>query len=231
MSEALASRVARLISGSINAFVNAVENAAPDIVMEQAIREIDSVIDDVRAELGKVIAAKHLSSSRLKDENNRYEELAEKIEVAVASSRDDLAEAAISRQLDIEVQIPVLEQTIADFSQKEKELDSYILALQARKREMESDLKEFRQTMAAQGGGTGVGSGGTPAAASSSHARNVEKAQGAFNRVYESTTGVAGGGSGDMKNASKLAELSELAHKNRVQERLQAIKGRMGNEQ
>jgi phage shock protein A len=228
MSEALASRVARLISGSINALVNAVENAAPDIIMEQAVREVDQVIDDVRVELGKVIAAKHLSSSRFKDENNRYEELAEKIEVAIASGRDDLAEAAISRQLDIEVQIPVLEQSIADFSLKEKELDSYILALQARKREMESELKEFRQAMAAQANSAAGGSAGVSAA---SHAVSVEKAQSAFDRVYQNATGVAAGNKGDLQNASKLAELSELAHRNRIQERLQAIKGRMGNEQ
>lgn len=229
MSEALASRVARMISGSINALIDAVENVAPDIVMEQAVREVDEVIDDVRAELGKVIAAKHLSSSRVKDENNRYEELAEKIEVAIANDRDDLAEAAISRQLDIEVQIPVLEQTIADFSQKEKELDSYVLALQARKREMESELKEFREAMAAQGQrAEGASTGG--AAAAANHSRNVEKAQSAFDRVYRNATGVETGSKGDMKNASKLAELSELAHKNRIEERLQAIKGKMVSE-
>jgi phage shock protein A len=228
MSEALASRVARLISGSINALVSAVENAAPDIIMEQAIREVDQVIDDVRAELGKVIAAKHLSSGRFKDENNRYEELAEKIEIAIAGGRDDLAEAAISRQLDIEVQIPVLEQSIADFSLKEKELDSYILALQARKREMESELKEFRQAMAAQANSAAGGGAGAGAA---NHSGSVEKAQSAFDRVYQNATGIAAGNKGDLQNASKLAELSELAHKNRIQERLQAIKGRMGNEQ
>jgi phage shock protein A len=230
MSESLASRVGRMISGSINALVDAVENAAPDIVMEQAIREVDDVIGDVRAELGKVIASKHLASSRFKDENNRFEELAEKIEVAISNDRDDLAEAAIARQLDIEVQIPVLEQSIAEFSQKEKELDSYILALQARKREMQSELSEFRQTMAAQAGSKESSPSGAPIGANHSHSQNVEKAQGAFDRVYQNATGIAGGEKGDMKNAAKLAELSELAHKNRVQERLQAIKGKMGNE-
>ena len=100
MTDKLASRVARLISGSINAIVDAVENSAPNAVMEQAIHEVDQVIDDVRSELGKVIAAKHLASTRFKEENNRYEDLAEKIEIAVSEGRDDLAEAAISRQME-----------------------------------------------------------------------------------------------------------------------------------
>ncbi|CAA0126016.1 Phage shock protein A [Halioglobus japonicus] len=230
MSESLASRVGRMISGSINALVDAVENAAPDIVMEQAIREVDDVIGDVRLELGRVIAAKHLASNRFKDENNRFEELAEKIEIAIAKDRDDLAEAAIARQLDIEVQIPVLEQSIAEFSQKEKELDSYILALQARKREMQAELNEFRQTMAAQTGSKEGSPSGVSLETNQGHSHNVEKAQGAFDRVYQNATGVVAGDKGDMRNAAKLAELSELAHKNRIQERLQAIKGKMGNE-
>ena len=52
MAETLASRVGRLISGTANSLVDAIENAAPEIVMEQALREIDQAIDDVRAELG-----------------------------------------------------------------------------------------------------------------------------------------------------------------------------------
>ena len=56
MSESLASRVGRIIAGGFHALVDAVENAAPESVMEQAIREIESAIADVRADLGKVEA-------------------------------------------------------------------------------------------------------------------------------------------------------------------------------
>ena len=95
MKEAISTRVGRLIAGSVNALINAVEDAAPEMVMEQALREIDGATDDVRAELGKVLATRHLATKRLAEENQKHETLGDQIELAVAQNREDLAEAAI----------------------------------------------------------------------------------------------------------------------------------------
>src|SRR5262245_54886193 len=151
MAESIGSRVGRIISGSVHALIDAVENAAPEIVMEEAIREVDEAIDEVRAELGRAAANKHLASSRLMEENRKHEELSANIETAVRDKRDDLATAAISRQFDIEAQIPVLETTISECQAREKELEGYIAALQAKKREMQDALRQYvasRQTAA-----------------------------------------------------------------------------------
>jgi phage shock protein A len=224
MSESLTSRVGRIISGSLNALVDAVENAVPETVMEEAIREIDSVIDDVRAEMGRVVANKHLANTRLMEENKKHESLTEKIEMAVAESREDLAEAAISQQLDIEAQIPVLEATIGDCVAQEKELEGYINALQAKKREMKEELQQFRDAKTASGSASTPGAAG---ASSSSAESRVDKASSAFDRVVEKATGVLGSTSpSDRETATKLAELDDLARKNRIQERLAAIKNK-----
>ena len=58
--------------------------------MEEAIREVDSVIDDTRAELGRVVANKHLANSRLMEENRKHDGLSENIELAVSEGRDKL---------------------------------------------------------------------------------------------------------------------------------------------
>jgi phage shock protein A len=224
MSESITSRVGRIISGSLNALVDAVENAVPETVMEEAIREIDSVIDDVRAELGRVVANKHLANTRLMEENKKHEALSEKIEVAINESREELAEAAISQQLDIEAQIPVLEATIGDCVSQEKELEGYINALQAKKREMKDELQQFRESRKAAGTAASVGAAGR---SSSSAESRVDKASSAFDRVVEKATGVLGSTSpSDRATATKLAELDDLARKNRIQERLAAIKNK-----
>lgn len=221
MKEKIANRVGRIISGSMNALVDAVENAAPETVMEEAIREIDGAVDEVRAELGRVVASKHLANQRLMEESQKHEDLAEKIELAVAEERDDLAEVAISTQLDIEAQIPVLESTIADCGNQEKELEGYISALQARKREMKEDLKNFRETRA-EADSVAAGKSG---ASGSSVAARVSKAESAYERVVENATGLLGrGGVGDREEAVKLSELDDMARKNRVNERLEKIK-------
>ncbi len=228
MKERLIGRVGRIISGSFNSLIDAIENAAPETVMEEAIREIDGAMDDVRAELGRVVANKHLANTRLMEENKNHEELAERIELAISQSRDDLAEAAIARQLDIEAQIPVLEMTIKECGDEEKELEGYVSALLAKKRQMKEELRQYRKSRA----DTKVGND-APAVPGSSGAGDgvesrVQKAESAFDRIMEKATGLPGSsGTGDRKTASQLSELESMAHKNRVQERLAVIKSKM----
>jgi phage shock protein A len=223
MKESIGNRVGRLLAGSVNALIDAVENAAPDIVMEQALREIDGAVDEVRAELGKVLAGKHLASKRLMEENRRHEELSAQIEVAVKQSREDLAEAAIARQFDIEAQLPVLEANIADAAERQKELEGYVAALNGRRREMEAELAEYRaaqkRAAATAGSGHAGGSGGSDVA------RRVGQAESAFARVMGAATGVPGS-SALGADAAKLAELEDLARKNRIRERLEQIKAK-----
>jgi len=221
MVEGLTKRVGRIISGSINAIVDAVEGVAPEVVMEQAIREIDGAVEEVRSELGKVIASKHLANKRLSEKNTRHEELAEKLEIAVSEGRDDLAEAAISTQLDIEAQIPVLEHTVVECGDREKELEGYITALQAKKREMKDDLKIYRETSAEASVDVEGDIGGNSQGKVN---KKVDQATSAFDRILEKQTGLGGIKTSNGQDAAKMAELEQLARNNRIKERLTAIK-------
>lgn len=75
MKESLIGRIGRIISASFNSLVGALKNAAPEAIMEETIREIDETADEVRSELGKVIANKHLANTRLMEENKKHEDL------------------------------------------------------------------------------------------------------------------------------------------------------------
>ncbi|AQQ66289.1 hypothetical protein Mag101_00455 [Microbulbifer agarilyticus] len=217
MKEGLIKRISRIISASANAVVDSVENATPKLILEQAIREIDEAIVEVRDQLGKAEAAKYLSSKTLNEENTRHTSLGEQIEVAVQQGRDDLAEAAIAKQMDIEAQIPVLEKTIANTDQEISELNSYISALQGKKREMREQLREFvKANEHVANGATGEQQGSSRATAD-----KVEQATGAFNRIME---GAGVPTSESNADATKLAELEELARNNRIKERLAKIK-------
>lgn len=223
MKEKITSRVGRIISGGFNALIDAVENSAPEAVMEQAIREIDEAIEEVRTELSTVIANKHLANTRLTQANQKLADYSEKIELAVAENRDDLAEAAISQQLDIEAQVPVLETQLSELGGQEKELEGYIAALQGKKREMKEELRLFRESRKST-----ASEQGEPAAQNRSVEQKVDKAQGAFERVLENSTGMGStAAAADRKTSAALSELEDLARKNRIQERLAAIKGKM----
>ncbi|MFC6633965.1 PspA/IM30 family protein [Microbulbifer taiwanensis] len=217
MKEGLVKRISRLISASANALVDSVESATPQLVMEQAIREIDDAIAEVRDQLGKAEAAKYLSSKTLNDENNRHAALTGQIEIAVKEGRDDLAEAAIAKQMDIEAQLPVLEKAISEADAEINELNSYISALQGKKRDMREQLREFAKASEHIVDGTnGEAQGGSRRTAD-----KVDQAEGAFNRVLERAGVPTSESSAD---ASKLAELEELARSNRIKERLAKIK-------
>jgi phage shock protein A len=158
------------------------------------------------------------------EENKRHEDLAGKIELAVNENRDDLAEAAIARQLDIEAQIPVLKATISDCDDQEKELENYLNALMAKRREMNEELIQFRQT--AKAAGDQVSSDSPAGSNADSVESRVSKAESAFDRVIERATGLPGqAGTSSRKTAAQLAELEELARKNKIRERLAQLKG------
>lgn len=226
MKEKIAGRVSRIISGGFNALIDAVENVAPEVVMEQALREVDDAIDEVRNELAQIIANKHMANSRLMQVNTKCEDLNEKIELAVTENRDDLAEIAISQQLDIEAQIPILEAQISDLSSSEKELEGYIAALKGKKGEMQEELRLFKASKQE------ITHPSSPAGAAKNNsvASKVSRAESAFDRVLENNTGLGhSGGPTDRKTAAALSELEDMSRKNRIQERLAAIKGKRGN--
>ncbi|MCB0323103.1 MAG: PspA/IM30 family protein [Bdellovibrionales bacterium] len=227
MAENLAGRVGRIISGGFNALVDAVENLSPEMVMEQAIREIDDAIDDVRAELGREAAHKHLASKRIMEENGKHEELSERIEVALAEGREELAEAAIARQLDIEAQIPVLEQSLTERAAREKELEGFVQALQAKRRQMREELDGFRQARR-EAAGLEHSNGSSAQRSGATVSSKVTKAESAFHRVLQAQTGLpSGAAQTDARNLAQLAELEDLARTNRIKERLAQAKQKL----
>ncbi|SCX79482.1 PspA/IM30 family protein [Desulfoluna spongiiphila] len=224
-SERLWKRVRRIVSGSVNSVVSSLEGAVPESVMEETIRDVEGAMDEVRDELGKVVAGKHLANKRLMAMNRKYEELTGQIELAVRENRDDLAEAAISKQMDIEAQIPILEATLTDNAAQEKELESYISALKAQKREMTEVLAQYRDSVRAET--VGASEDASPSASAPSDVeRRVAGAQATFERVTAKAGGMEALSSDTGRSdAVKLAELEEMARRNRVQERLAALKG------
>ncbi|OFK17481.1 PspA/IM30 family protein [Neisseria sp. HMSC071A01] len=219
MSETLSRRVGRLVSGGFHALIDAAENLAPEAVMNESIREIERAVDEVRAELGKVLAQKHLAAKKMADESNRHEAIDANLQAAVDAGRDDLAEAGIAEQMDIEARLPILENTIADCAAQEKELEGFIAALQAKKREMQQQLQDWRAAQQSMSTGKTAGGNGSDL---NRIARDAEKSGNAFDRVMGRQNSVHS--STDAEQLAKLKELEDLSRNNRIAERLAALK-------
>jgi phage shock protein A len=148
MADTLGARVGRIVAGGAHAIVDAIEGVLPDALGQQALREVDQAIDEVRAELGKTIAARHLAAKRLTEQSSRHDELSAQIDLALSQGREDLIRAALEHQLDIEAQVPVLEVAVANTAERQAELEGYLSALQATRREMSEDLQSLNATRA-----------------------------------------------------------------------------------
>ena len=220
MAETLAVRVTRILAGSAHALLDAIEDIAPEAVMRQAIREIDQVLGDVRLDLGKVEAAKHLITCHINKLNSENEQLATHIETALERGEETLARAGIERQTIIDDQTPVLQHSLAEQLDRARELEGYITALLAKRREMEDAFQEYLASRAQ------VAATATATTRVNQGAR-VENAQSAFDRALARQTGVSGLRSAQSGDAQKLKELQELARRNRIDERLAQLKARL----
>jgi phage shock protein A len=221
MSDSLKTRVGRVVAGSVHALIDRIEDQAPDAMMEQSIREADFVIGDVRHELGVASANRHLAQQQHASQNAQHEKLALQIEEALALGRDDLVRAAVARQLDIEAQIPVLETTLADLARQEADLQGYVAALLAKKREMQDALAEFRKSRVAAT--AAAANAGGPAGSQAD--LRMDRVAGAFDRLYERQTGLTGTSrTTTLQQAAQLKELDDLVRDNKIAERMARLK-------
>ncbi|PPQ37271.1 hypothetical protein CH337_12920 [Rhodoblastus acidophilus] len=218
MAENILSRVRRLVSGGVEDLIDSMEKAGGESVMREAIREVDRALDDARAETGRAAARKAQAFRQVQMVSAKLKELEGKAKFALEQNREDLAEAAIARQVDLEAQVPVLEAAGCEAGEEEEHLHACVAALAARKRQMEADFAALaaarREASAASG-----------AAADATYDDGiVEKAQRAFDRAMDLAGGAAGPSAIEPKTAKQLAEIEALERSEKINARLTALK-------
>lgn len=214
MSDKLLNRITRLVSGLTHNALSQAEQAAAVPTLEQAVREIDEAVKEVRAEIGKEEATKHNVNRRLLDLQAEYDDLDQKIGLAMKEGREDLAEVGAGRQIDIENQLKVLHRTLGDADDDIAKLGESLSALQASRRETQQRLRDLKAAQSAGGGDGGGASNGGGRGASAKAAAAIEGAD----RLAQDLTGVPGD-QGQISHKD-LDELAELHRRNEIQERL-----------
>ncbi len=218
MAESIFSRVSRLVSAKVEDTVDQMEQAGGDAVMREAVREVDRAIDEVKANQEAAMARRLQSVRQQKLLRERVEQLGEKAKFAIAEGRDDLAEAAVSRQIDFEQEFAKLEQVQTLASEEEARLEDSLSALKTRKQQMEESLSAFviSQREAAMGGDGAF-----------HNERNVEKqvtrAEAAFDRAMTGAGGV-GFTRADADTINRVAEIDTMHKSSVIAERLAALK-------
>ena len=188
--------------------------------MREAIREVERTIEEVRTEHSAATVRQHQSARQARLFRDRLTDLDQKALFALAEGREDLAEAAISRQIDFEAQAALLEQAGSEAKAEASQLDGSLAALQARKRQMEEDLAAVEAMQGAADGGRATASG-----LSTNAGRRVEQAEGAFRRALSGLGGDGCPGSGDPQASAKVAEIDTLQRQVMITQRIAKLRG------
>jgi phage shock protein A len=218
MAESIFSRVSRLLSARVEDTVDRMEQSGGDAVMRETVREVDRAIDDVKADQEAAMARRLQSVRQQKMLRERVEELGKKAKFAVSEGRDDLAEAAVSRQLDFEQEFVKLEQVQTSAVEEEARLEDSLSALKTRKQQMEESLSAFviSQREASMGGDGAFHN-------ERSVEKQVTRAEAAFDRAMTGAGGV-GFTRADAETINRVAEIDSMSRSSVIAERLASLK-------
>lgn len=214
MPEPIFVRVRRVLSASAEDAVDALERASGASVMRETIRQVARAQDDVRTEQ-EALASRVASAKRQQAQARaRIDDLNEKARFALGKDRDDLAEAALSRLLDLEAELARLDRVQADAGEQSVRLDECASALAQRKAQMEQALAAFEAARPEPAPG-----GGDPERREQALQRKVDRAQETFDRVMAGVGGRSAGQADDRE-----AEIDALRRSEAVAERMAALR-------
>ena len=211
LHEGILARMGRLLAAIASQTIDNAENSNRVALVKQAIREIDAGADEARYALGKSRAEEFRLKRRREELDAETSGLTEKIRLAIAENREDLARAGVARQIDLESQGIALERAM-DFI--ELEIDEQTKALQAMlgaRREAESRLADLEASLV-QHALTETNRG-----PSATNTVSADRAMAAIARV----TGVPASG---VLSGKELDELDRLHREKEIAARLERIK-------
>jgi hypothetical protein len=211
LHEGILARMGRLLAAIASQTIDNAENSNKTALVKQAIREIDAGADEARIALGKSRAEEFRLKRRRQELDAEVDNLNQKIRLAIAENREDLARAGVARQIDLESQGLALERA-TDFI--ELEIDEQTKALQAMlgaRREAEARLADLELSLSQHAPlETGRGSGATKPI-------SPDRAMAAIARV----TGVP---ASSVLGDKELDELDRLHREKEIAARLERIK-------
>ncbi len=212
MADTILTRVGRMIAGFSNAALDTMEGRDPLAVAEQALREIDGVIEEARTGVGRIRSEEYRTNQRRQQLVKDLEEIKLKIGTALDQGREDLARPAVARVLDIETQISALAVTLADIEERLKTEGDALAAALATRRDAEHRVRTLRNPNPARPDLAGYDRGPDEAS------RRERKLEGSL-RAIDRVTGLEG-----LKGGGEVEALEDLHRQSEIDKRLAELK-------
>jgi phage shock protein A len=145
MGEPILKRMQRVVSAGLESAADAAERLNGSGMMRHAIRELDQAIDKLRKQLDSAEASALQADSEQARIRDQVNELGRDARFAMDKGREDLAQAAVSRQLDFEEEARQLKQSQVEAAREAVQFRASLTELRARKDDMERDYAAFEK--------------------------------------------------------------------------------------
>lgn len=218
----VSSRIARVISGTVHSSIKRLEDQAPEIVLEENVREMRVARRSAKDDLGRILVDRHNALKNIRRCTNANMELEAKLETAIRSHRDDLAKAALGRQIDLNVQTNALNSVYEEADKMAVELRNEIALLDSTIREREEQLRDFKIGQEVRDP-THVYADGEPKPQPDHYVRLFEEADESFQQILERNTGLKKLPV-DLATEAAIQDLEDLAREEEINKRLKKIK-------
>ena len=220
MVESIFVRVQRVLSAGTGSTLDAVERVSSASMMREAIREADRAADDACSAYEAALSRGLQAQRQQQIIKDRLATLDDQARFALSKERPDLAEAAITRQIEFEAEARRLKQVEKDAREEALRLEQCREALKLRRAQMYKELTAFEAAQRV----ASFDDIPTPAERAE---RKAARAAAVFERAM-AAAGVPGAGPMDAKAAAKLAEVDALQREAAVADRLAALKAAQG---
>ena len=221
MTESIFTRVKRLVSGNVEDMVDSMETSGGTTVMRQAIREIDQVVSEVKKERDLVTAKRLQAVRQARMYSERLYDMQEKAQFAMDEGREDLAEAALHRQMDFEAQMAKLAEVESTTAEQERQLEESVASLEIRKAHLEEELKHLEAARA----DADIDSD-HPQSKGAEAVNRVERAESAFVRAMNGAGGTTDIAKGE--HIKKVAEIDTMRKQSEIAERMESLRKKAG---
>ena len=215
MPDSVFVRIERIVRTSADRALDLAERASGIVLVREAARELEQAEERLRADRQTADRKARRSADAQKEIRAKLAELTEHARYALGKGREDLARAAVARQVELEKETGDWETIAAEAKIEAKCIDDALAQVATRRKQIRAELAVLEREQAAsapaRGGKDGV---------QDRVAQAIDKADRMFERAMSERSAVAE----PAEAARAMADIAAMKRDDAIEERLAALK-------
>jgi len=215
MPDSVFVRVERIVRTSADRALELAERASGVVLVREAARELQQAEERLRADRQAADRKAQRAADAQKEIRAKLTELTDHARYALGKGREDLARAAVARQVELEKEAGDWETIAAEAKVEAKCIDDAVAQVTARRKQIQTELHALEREQAA-GAPARTGKEGVVA--------RVAKAMDKADRIMERAQAERGPIAEPAEAARAMADIAAMKRDDAIEERLAALK-------